>query len=207
MTEVRRLAGITSPGAAERYPRPVFHPSQSAPALSGVSRLLALHAELDELFALHQELVLVGRLEEAGAALHAHRVMLELHMRHEEELLLPRFAEHERSARWPARLYTGQHVKLRQLLDIAAASLGAMPPAAGARCRATLALLDLETSYRRLSEHHDQMERRGLFPALERCLERAEQDAIVEHCLREWDAAAREIGAVLARARSELDRL
>lgn len=161
------------------------------PALAP-SSLLVLHSKLDEIFLEHQELLLERRLGEATAKLEVYRELLELHMRHEEELLLPLYARHGPSKRWPLVLFTGQHQRMRELLDAVAERLRSMP--AEVRPRDVIALLDFERTYKHLSEHHDGAEREGLFPALDRAMLdgaaiSAEHAGLVRSCLREWEEA------------------
>lgn len=155
------------------------------------SHLLTLHTKLDEHFLSHQELLLERRLVEAAGALTRYVHLLELHMRHEEELLLPIYARATPARRWPLVLYTGQHQRMRELLLSASERLAALTRKERVLARDIIELLDHERTYKHLAEHHDGAEREGLFPALDRLTSPDEQAQLVERCWNEWLAAER----------------
>jgi hemerythrin-like domain-containing protein len=170
-----------------------------------ISALLSIHIRLEAHFAWHQELLLDRRLPEAKRALVAYAELLELHMRHEEERLLPIYTRVEPSARFPLALFTGQHQRLRELLQASLLRLSALenqhPPAA----QAVIELLDHERTYKHLNEHHDGAERQALFPALDRLASAEEQARLLSDCTSEWNALeARwvQAGALVGAARS-----
>jgi hemerythrin-like domain-containing protein len=150
-----------------------------------ISDLLVVHDETDELFLRHQELLLERQLPAATSALSAYRELIELHMRQEEELLLPIYARSNPSPRWPSVLFSGQHQRMRELLSSVAERVAALDGAA-LRSRDIIAVIEQERTYKHLVEHHDGAEREGFFPALERALREDEHAAITTRCLREW---------------------
>jgi hypothetical protein len=163
------------------------------------------HADLEEIFALHQESLLLLELERARALCGAYRRLLALHMSHEEEQLLPIFARAGHIERWPSVLYTGQHQKMNALLDRIEQRLDAMiadPPLN--RRRAVISLLDLETTYKHLGEHHDGAEREGFVPNLDRVSDSAERSSLLDRFRAEWHAALALEKAVIELARREL---
>lgn len=136
--------------------------------MSSVSeRLLGIHRELDELFALQGEALLERDLELAGALLRAYQELLLLHLEHEERELLPRYAALGPAPRYPVVLYTGQHAKLRGMLDDLSARVEALAGDGRPLRRAILALFDRQTTFKHLLEHHDGAEREGLFATLD----------------------------------------
>lgn len=167
--------------------------------------LLEFHADLDEVFALHQEALLERRLELARELLGIHSSLLALHMKQEEEVLLPIFERAGTVERWPKILYTGQHEKLVALLGRAGAALDAMiaTPLANPR-RAVIALLDHETTYKHLHEHHDGAERQGLFPTCDAVTTSAERAGLLSQLRRDWRAACSRYTAALDAARQSL---
>jgi hypothetical protein len=175
--------GSTNPGST-REPRQLR-----------LSDLLVVHDRTEALFLRHQELVLERRLFEAGSHLRAYRALVELHMRHEEELLLPIYLRAEPSRRWPGVLYTGQHQRMRELLDGAAARLEALGN--NVHSRELIALLDYERTYKHLVEHHDGAEREGFFPALEHIVDDADHAALATRCLDEWYGLERSLDLVI----------
>jgi hypothetical protein len=153
-----------------------------------LSHLLELHGELDELFLLHQERLLEDEPTLAAAFLDAHSALFELHARHEEKLLLPVYVELPHLPRFSVELYTGQHRKMRELLSLARQTLRAIEGAGSARRRQIIKLLDLETTYKHLSEHHDGAERAGLFSVLDASADPKLQAELTGRCFEEWRA-------------------
>jgi hypothetical protein len=151
-----------------------------------LSRLLELHRELDELFLSHQERLLESELASAAALLDAHSAFFELHAKHEEELLLPVYVRLPFLPRFSVELYTGQHRKMRELLSLARRRLDAIEGNGSARRRQIIALLDLETTYKHLSEHHDGAERAGLFSVLDASADPKLHAELTQRCFDEW---------------------
>lgn len=152
--------------------------------------IFAFHADLEEIFALHQESLLLIDLLQARALLGSYRRLLALHMSHEEDELLPIFARAGTIERWPSVLYTGQHQKMNALLDRVEQRLDAIladPPAKPRR--AVIALLDIETTYKHLGEHHDGAEREGLVPNLDRVADAEHRTRLLDRLRAEWRAA------------------
>jgi len=129
-------------------------------------RLIGVHRELDELFLLHAECLLERELELARALLTGYRELLLLHLEHEEERLLPRYAELGPAPRFPVVLYRGQHEKIRGMLAALVAGTAAIQGDAASVRRAIFALFDRQTTFKHLLEHHDGAEREGLFATL-----------------------------------------
>jgi hypothetical protein len=77
--------------------------------MSPVASLVAVHEELDRVFARFRELVLIGDGARAAAVLATYGALTADHAAAEEALLVPLLDD---AARWPAELYTGQHAKL-----------------------------------------------------------------------------------------------
>jgi hypothetical protein len=165
------------------------------------SRLLDVHRELDEVLLLHGECLLLGELGLAREVIDAYRELLLLHMRHEETLLLPLYAEIGEAPRFPLVLYTGQHQKLRSLLAAIIARLDELSGDARSLRRGVLAIFDQQTTFKHLSEHHDGAERDGLFAWLDAQLDPARAELVVEQCWQEWWAKRGEYQALLDRVR------
>ncbi len=157
----------------------------SEPGLK-LSRLLELHGRLDELFWLHQERLMENELAPAAEFLDAHAAFFELHAQHEEELLLPAYEKLPYLSRFSVELYTGQHRKMRELLSLARRRLDAIDGSGSPRRRQIIALLDLETTYKHLSEHHDGAERAGLFSVLDACADPKLQVELTRRCFEDW---------------------
>ena len=152
--------------------------------------LAKTHVQLAELFLRHQEALLDRDWAVATSALGRFREGLLLHMEHEEGLLLPLMARAGEVERWPARVYLGEHEKLRRLLARAATQLETLPDATGRRDenRALLALLDFETTFKHLCEHHEQREEMALFPLLDQVSTIAERRDRLARIEAAWQA-------------------
>ena len=100
-------------------------------------------------------------------------------MRDEEEVLLPIYAERaapERGGR--ADFFLHEHEKTRRLpahFREQVPRLYEMPE----HSRALIKLLDQETTYKHLVEHHDEREERHLYPALEEHTTEAEREDLL----------------------------
>lgn len=159
--------------------------------MADLEEFLSVHERLCDLFSLHQELLLDLRLAEAQRTLAVHRSLIGLHMRHEERSLLPVYAKLGPNPSWPVRLYMGQHRHMRELLDGAAKRLAAIAGHGRSLKQQVLALLDYESKYKHLVEHHEGAERQGLFSALGFELDAEEQARVLDPCLTEWFHAER----------------
>lgn len=156
------------------------------------------HLELNEMLLLHQEALLLLRLDDAARLLAAYERCLALHMRQEELRIFPRHAALAEQGRWSTELYLKEHEKLRQLLAAVGAGLAEIR-AGGLDARQlrrnVLALLEREKTLKGLLEHHEQREESAMFPMLERQLAPEALAALVAELAPEW---RRESGAVAA---------
>jgi hypothetical protein len=164
------------------------------------SRLLEIHRELDEIFLLHGECLLASKLALAKDVLLAYRELLLLHMQHEETLLFPLYVEVGVAPRFPLLLYTGQHDKLRGMLDAIIDRLNELSGDGRAVRRAVLSVFDRETTFKHLSEHHDGAERDGLFSQLDARVEPERASQLVQRCWHEWWGKRAALAAPLSRA-------
>ncbi len=168
--------------------------------------LLDIHEALEEIFALHQEALLLTDFPAALELLTIHSELLRVHMDHEESFLLPVFERAGPVEKWPRVLYTGQHEKMRGMLERADASLRTFidnPPTRPRR--AVIGLMDFETTYKHLVEHHDGAEREGLFPIADAAASAEERRSLIEKFRREWDEALATHKARIVELRSGLE--
>jgi hypothetical protein len=170
-----------------------------------LAAFIGIHLRLGCLFAVHQEMLLDRRVTEARAALAHYRDLLALHMRHEEEVLLPLYEQLGPDPARPSRLYTGQHRRMNALLDSAAERLAALESREPVLPPAIIDVLDLETTYKHLVEHHEDAELHGLFGVLGAKLDELEQARIVAPCLAEWHRTEESLFRNLAAASRCLD--
>jgi len=118
-----------------------------------------------------EEALLQGRLKSALGTLHSYQSCHSLHMRFEDDKLLPAYAALERQGRWDATLYSQEHRKIEQLYEKIEQELEEMTNRkADARSlrRSIIGLLDREKSYKGLCEHHQEREETSLLVELDR---------------------------------------
>ena len=148
--------------------------------------MVRYHDLLEAAFHVHQECLLDFDYPRARALFQRYREWLDCHMRHEETWLLPVFARIGEIKRWPARLYTGEHEKMNGFLDRIAVLLDRLceqePPAKAA----LLQLLDVETSYKHLVEHHHEREVQAFFPILDQVTNDEEKVTWLERIREDW---------------------
>ena len=135
--------------------------------MKSFSDLLSLHRQLDELFVEHQRALLRLDLEAATAALEAYETELLAHMRDEEGSMIPLYRERaEAPVGGAAEIFLGEHDKLRQYLVLFKEELGKLESEEDLE-RGVLFLLDSQHIFKRLLVHHDNREKKMLYPLLD----------------------------------------
>lgn len=128
--------------------------------------LLDLHHEFAEDLLRHQEALVRGDLGAALAEIRGLAARIEAHIVHEETKILPVV---ERAGGWSRigdpRFYREEHEKIRRTLAGLVAKTAALAPGAH---RAIALLVGEEQGFRTLLDHHDDRERKALYPDLER---------------------------------------
>lgn len=150
------------------------------------------HRELERLFFVHQQAMLIGALPRAVETLRAFTTAHDLHKHFEDEYLLPRLAELDDPGDWPVKIYHHEHDKIEAMLvrlDESVAALGTKAPTGAALHVALIDLLDHEKSVKGLCEHHQEREEKGMLPALDRQTDAAWRRAIIGPFVTAWDAA------------------
>ena len=145
------------------------------------------HEELDGFLLKHQEALILMR-PEAPALFQTFRAMLQLHIEHEDNILLPLFERDQEAQRWPTMLYFKEHRKLEdflQRIETAQFKLGIPCPS---KVRAVIELIDLEGGLKRLLEHHDIRERKDFFPLLDKVTQSQERIDVLTRLNQEWNA-------------------
>ena len=148
------------------------------------------HIELDELFLLHQEAVLLGRLDEAILLLDCFGELHNLHMGLEDEELIPKLAGLSDRVRWPASLYTDEHAKIKELMGKTDANLQSLSKGQLTRKelrRGIIVFLDNEKTFKGLCEHHQEREAAGMLAELDKKTDIKWRKSIVKPFLKEWN--------------------
>jgi hypothetical protein len=148
------------------------------------------HQELDELFLLHQEAVLLGSFDEAIQLLNCFKELHHLHMGFEDEKLIPKLDTLGTRGRWPASLYTDEHAKVQQLMGTTGDNLLLLSK--GQRSdnklrRDIIAFLDKERTFKSLCEHHQEREEAGMLPELDKQTDIKWRASIIEPFLKDWN--------------------
>lgn len=140
------------------------------------SDLLQVHARLDELFLDHQRALLRLDLSTALDALEAYETELLTHMQDEEELMIPLYRERaEAPVGGAAAIFLGEHDKLRQFLVLFKEELAKLKTLDDLE-RGVLFLLDSQHIFKRLLVHHDNREKKMLYPLLDQITTEQEKD-------------------------------
>jgi len=134
----------------------------------GLLALNRIHRQLEEIFFRHQAAVLNGDGAQARSLLGDYETGLSIHMREEDEILMPLYRERATPIRGgDAEIFTGEHGKIFERLDVLRLRLSRITlthsPAGD-----ILALLDDEAYFKKFMEHHTLRENRIFYPELER---------------------------------------
>jgi len=144
--------------------------------------LLDVHKGLQELFLQHQEALLDCDLVCATERLEEFERRLLRHIWEEETLLLPVYERAGAIPGGPPVLFTGEHKRMRELLEGFEQALASLAKRPDNRKRGILRLLDRQATFKNLMEHHDQRETNILYPALDRVTPETERREILSRC-------------------------
>jgi len=126
------------------------------------------HREAEELFLRHQEALLARDFATAEALLETVTRAVARHIELEEREILPLYRERvEPPPGGDAGLIVAEHRKIEAYLKRFGEQMADWrdhPPSP----REVLALLDVQSQFKHLMDHHDRRERSFLYPALER---------------------------------------
>jgi iron-sulfur cluster repair protein YtfE (RIC family) len=140
------------------------------------SELLQVHARLDEVFLEHQRALLGLDLSAAHNSLQAYETELLAHMQDEEALMIPLYRERaEAPVGGTAEIFLGEHDKLRQFVVLFKEELKKMETLDDLE-RGVLFLLDSQYIFKRLLVHHDNREKKMLYPLLDQITSEQERD-------------------------------
>ncbi len=147
------------------------------------------HQELDELFLLHQEAVVLAKFEAAVGLLGCFGELHQFHMDFENEKLIPALTELGDPGRWPASLYSSEHDKVQELLKKTEGRLLSLRDSRLSRKntrRAIIVLLDEQKTLKGVCEHHQEREQVGLLPELDKLTDTEWRTNIIKPFLEEW---------------------
>ncbi len=158
--------------------------------MKSFSDLLMLHQQLDELFFEHQRALIRGELDNALRKLEFYESELLKHIRDEEEVLIPIYAQRAQAPVGASvEIFLNEHRKITEYLALFKAEFPKLS-AADDRERAVIFLLDSQNTFKRLLVHHDTRERKFLYALLDQVTTEQERVSIFERLrLRETETA------------------
>jgi len=158
--------------------------------MKNISELLDLHVDLDAMFLEHQRALLRFDLPRALKLLNRYEGCLFLHMRDEEEILLPIYEQRaviERGGN--AQLFLDEHEKMRGFLELFKDQIEILVREEDPDTRLLL-LLDREAFYKRLCTHHDMREQQHLYRLLDMVLSDSEKEDLLERVTWSFEVCA-----------------
>ncbi len=142
--------------------------------------LLDAHEGFDESLLQHQEAMVRGDLKSARDLIAELQAELHAHIRHEEERLLPLLEERGGWGRiGEPRYYREEHAKIQATVAALVEATNGLDTSDPSLHRDIALLIGREQSFRSLLEHHDERERKGLFPDLARVTTPEEQAGLL----------------------------
>ncbi len=147
-------------------------------------QLTKVHEWLDELFLAHQTALLSLDLAEAERCLDAYDANLRLHIKDEEDLLIPIYSERASDIPGGAvEFFTGEHKKILAFLGEFHQMLDRLRNQKKVQLKhAIIQLLDREGMYKGLLQHHHAREHNALYPWLDWLTSPEERKKLLEQC-------------------------
>jgi hemerythrin-like domain-containing protein len=147
-------------------------------------KLGKVHEWLDELFLAHQTALLSLDLNEAERCLDLYEANLLLHIKDEEELLIPTYGARASDIPGGAvEFFTGEHKKIRGFVAEFHKMLKPLRHQKKLQLKhAIIQLLDREAMYKGLLQHHHAREHNALYPWLDWLTSEAERKKLLEQC-------------------------
>jgi iron-sulfur cluster repair protein YtfE (RIC family) len=157
------------------------------------SDLLNLHKELDRIFFEHQCALLRFEFDRASERLEFYEKCLRIHMRDEEEILLPLYAVRcQIDPRGTVQIYLDDHAKMLAHLKLFSEHIEKLIAEPQPEADLIL-LLDREAFFKRLCSHHDRREGEILYPELEANIPKEERARLFEDLTLHFESAASEV--------------
>jgi hemerythrin-like domain-containing protein len=147
-------------------------------------QLTKVHEWLDELFLAHQTALLSLDLSEAEHCLDAYETHLRLHIKDEEDFLIPTYGARASDIPGGAVVFfTGEHKKILGFVAEFHKMLKQLRNQNKLQLKhAIIQLLDREAMYKGLLGHHHAREHNVLFPWLDWLTSEAEREKLLEQC-------------------------
>jgi hemerythrin-like domain-containing protein len=148
-------------------------------------KLTKVHEWLDDLFLAHQTALLSLDLAEARHSLDLYETRLLLHIKDEDELLIPIYGARASDIPGGAvEFFTGEHKKIRRFLAEFHVMLQQLRTRKKLQLKhAIIQLLDREGMYKGLLAHHHAREHNVLYPWLDWLTSETEREKLLNQCL------------------------
>jgi len=144
-----------------------------------LSDLNHVHEELDDLFFDHQVAILHCDCNGAKTLLGRYERGLSIHMREENEILIPLYQERAVPTRGgDTTVFTGEHERIVEWLGRLKLRLSRLP-ALDPQPKDLLDLLDDEAHFKKFIEHHTLREKNIFYPELERVTTPGEKAGLI----------------------------
>jgi hemerythrin-like domain-containing protein len=155
-------------------------PAPSTPSFVELDRV---HEAIMEELQLHQDAVVQSDLPTARRHLDRLTLMLKAHIRAEDEVLLPIYAERvpPQIGCTPELLFD-EHRKLERLLKKTQERMLVFEAAGEIRPRERVYMIEEERMLKEVLDHHDRRERAVFFPKLDECIQGEERQRVWEEC-------------------------
>ena len=147
-------------------------------------KLSKVHEWLDQLFLAHQTALLSLDLSEAERCLDFYEANLLVHIKDEEELLIPTYGARASDIPGGAVVFfTGEHKKILRFVAEFHEMLKRLRNQKKLQLKhAIIQLLDREGMYKGLLQHHHAREHNVLYPWLDWLTSEAEREKLLEQC-------------------------
>lgn len=140
-----------------------------------LSDLLVLHKDLDEIFFAHQAALLHFEFERASSLLEQYETALLIHIRDEEEFLLPLYEKRAEIIKGgKTQYFLDEHYKLKEFIKLLKVEIAKLPNERNPDAT-IIRILDRESFFKRLCGHHDKRETEILYSELDRVTTEAEK--------------------------------
>lgn len=141
--------------------------------------MLHVHSILSELFQLHQETLLDADIPLALKRLGEFEAALRSHIKDEEEVLLPVFERAGKVEGCTAEILKFEHKRMLRFVSTFRKMLKRVKKG---NKRDMIRLLDMQSEFKRLVDHHDLRERNALYPVLDKVTKNSERALLLEKC-------------------------
>lgn len=156
--------------------------------MDNLSELLDLHGDLDEMFFAHQSALLHFEFDKALTLLERYETALVKHLQDEEDVLFPIYAERgEIVSGGKLQFFLDEHYKMREFVKLLKEEIVKLKDEPQPEAK-LIFILDRESFFKRLCDHHDKRETDIMYPELDRVTTDAEKTELLNRVTRSFSA-------------------